>query len=60
MTIEGEIWTSDDDVDDYEWEYHVPADQVPGLASAAAISSSRHSALTCRNAQLLGGAERAG
>ncbi len=33
LTIEGEIWTNDD-VDDYEWEFHVPADQVPGLVTA--------------------------
>jgi hypothetical protein len=33
LTIEGEIWTNDD-ADDYEWEFHVPADQVPGLVAA--------------------------
>ncbi len=33
LTIEDEIWTNDD-VDDYEWEFHVLADQVPGLVTA--------------------------
>ena len=33
LTIEGEIWTNDDIVD-YEWEFHVPADQVPRLVTA--------------------------
>jgi hypothetical protein len=32
LTIEGEIWTTDA-ADDYEWEFHVPADQVPGLVT---------------------------